>query len=137
MQRPRFEWLPDGRTMLLLNTLTYVDPKGVEWIAPEGSLVDGASIPRALWTLSGSPFVGKYRVASIVHDVYCRTRSRPHEHVHNMFHNLMLDTGVDKKQADRMWWAVTTFGPKWDEHGADLKLSEEERAFQESVGEEW
>ena len=45
-------WNSDGRTMTLLNELRYVDPKGQVWVAPAGSVVDGASIPRALW-----PFV--------------------------------------------------------------------------------
>ena len=33
--------------------------------------MDGASIPRALWTLVGSPYRGDYRRASIVHDQAC------------------------------------------------------------------
>ena len=30
--------------------------------------MDGASIPRPLWSLVGAPYVGDYRRASIVHD---------------------------------------------------------------------
>ena len=41
------------------------------WRAPADSVVDGASIPRALWTVVGSPYTGDYRRASIVHDVAC------------------------------------------------------------------
>ena len=33
--------------MTLLNELRYTDPKGVVWVAPAGSVIDGASIPRA------------------------------------------------------------------------------------------
>ena len=51
-------WDADGRTMTLLNELRYTDPKGVIWIAPAGSVIDGASIPRALWSLMGGPFEG-------------------------------------------------------------------------------
>ena len=32
----------DGRSMTLLSELRYIDPKGVVWIAPPGSKVDGA-----------------------------------------------------------------------------------------------
>src|SRR5205807_2038040 len=53
-------WDDDGRTMTLLNELRYTDPKGVVWIAPAGSVIDGASIPRALWSFMGGPFEGKY-----------------------------------------------------------------------------
>ena len=55
--------------MTLLNELRYTDPKGVVWIAPAGSVIDGASIPRALWSFMGGPFEGKYRNASVLHDV--------------------------------------------------------------------
>src|SRR5471032_1977125 len=41
-------WDSDGRTMTLLSELRYVDPNGEIWVAPAGSVVDGASIPRAL-----------------------------------------------------------------------------------------
>lgn len=44
---------------------------GRVWTAPRGFTIDGASIPRALWTIVGSPFTGDYRRASIVHDKAC------------------------------------------------------------------
>ncbi|HLC13245.1 MAG TPA: DUF1353 domain-containing protein, partial [Chthoniobacterales bacterium] len=56
-------WENDGRHMTLLSELRYIDPDGVVWIAPAGSVVDGASIPRALWSFMGGPFDGKYRNA--------------------------------------------------------------------------
>src|SRR5262245_19425098 len=63
------KWNSDGRTMTLLGELRYTDPHGEEWIAPIGSIVDGASIPRYLWSIMGGPFEGKYRNASVLHDV--------------------------------------------------------------------
>src|SRR5690242_6792624 len=50
---PETRWDPDGRTMTMLNELRYTDPQGIVWIAPAGSIVDGASIPRSLWTFMG------------------------------------------------------------------------------------
>jgi hypothetical protein len=38
------------------------------FLAPEGMITDGASIPRLFWRLIGSPFTGKYRRAAIIHD---------------------------------------------------------------------
>ena len=61
---------PDRR-MILVAAFWYKDPKGTTWDAPANWSVDGASIPRALWTLVGSPYTGNYRLASIVHDVAC------------------------------------------------------------------
>src|SRR4029450_2915514 len=48
---PVTKWNPDGRTMTLLTELRYPDPHGEVWVAPVGSLVDGASIPKYLWSV--------------------------------------------------------------------------------------
>ena len=69
------KWLKDGRKVQLLEDFAFVDAKQKKWVATKGRKVDGASIPRILWTVSGSPFVGKYRRASVLHDVYCEDRS--------------------------------------------------------------
>src|SRR5438552_16885448 len=84
---PETRWHPDGRTMTLLNELRYTDPKGILWIAPAGSKVDGASIPRSLWSLMGGPFEGKYRNASVLHDVAYEQRKRPWQDCDRMFYN--------------------------------------------------
>ncbi len=72
---PEATWLtqegtPD-RQMRVLQDFSFTDPSLKVWQAPSGSVVDGASIPRALWTIVGSPYTGDYRRASIVHDVAC------------------------------------------------------------------
>lgn len=51
---PKTEWLVDesgaDRNMRLLKDFFYTDPDGRKWPAPSGSIIDGASIPRPLWT---------------------------------------------------------------------------------------
>ena len=118
--KPKTEWLDDGRTMRLLEDFIYVDRKGRKWIAPKGSLIDGSSIPKIFWTLFTSPFVGRHRNASIVHDVYCKTRTRPHKAVHDMFYYACLAGGLKKRRALAMWAAVAGGGPQWDKQGKDL-----------------
>lgn len=71
---PTAVWLTevtDDRKMRLVDPFWFLDPDGKRWSAGAGRTVDGASIPRALWTLVGSPYTGDYRRASIVHDVAC------------------------------------------------------------------
>jgi Protein of unknown function (DUF1353) len=92
-------WENDGRSMTLLSELRYTDPQGVIWIAPAGSQVDGASIPRSLWTLMGGPFEGKYRNASVLHDVAYDQKNRPHEVCDQMFYNAMRCSGVSAVNA--------------------------------------
>jgi hypothetical protein len=58
--------------MRLLERFSFRDPANKDWHAKADAVIDGASIPRPLWTLVGSPFTGDYRRASIVHDVACQ-----------------------------------------------------------------
>ncbi|TWT56535.1 DUF1353 domain-containing protein [Allorhodopirellula solitaria] len=105
--------LVDGRQYKLLHDVTYVDRKGTRWIAPKDSIVNGASIPRAFWTFLGGPFTGRFRRASIVHDVYCVTRERPSADAHLMFYEACLRDGVPPIKAKVLYYAVHNFGPKW------------------------
>ncbi len=105
--------LPNGRSVKLLKTLTYVDPTGTEWVAPEGAIVDGASIPQAAWSFIGGPFEGPYRDASIIHDVACEQRTRSSRKVHEAFYYAMLTSGVSPAKAKVMYAAVYHFGPRW------------------------
>jgi hypothetical protein len=106
-------WEADGRTMTLLNELRYTDPKGVVWIAPGGSEVDGASIPRALWPFLGGPFEGKYRNASVLHDVAYDQKTRPWQQVDRMFYDAMRCSGVGAVEAKTFYFALYRHGHHW------------------------
>jgi hypothetical protein len=70
-------WLDDGRHMKLMQPFSFTDQRNVKWEVPAGAIVDGASIPQAVWTFVGGPLEGKYRKASVLHDWYCDRRTRP------------------------------------------------------------
>src|SRR6266571_4679768 len=106
-------WEPDGRNMTLISELRYTDPNGVVWIAPAGSVVDGASIPRSLWSIMGGPFEGKYRNASILHDVAYDEHNRPWQDCDRMFYNAMRCSGVNSVEAKTMFYALCRFGHHW------------------------
>lgn len=93
---PKTEWLidPEGsdRDMRVIEDFSFVDPNGKTWLAPMGSTVNGASIPRPLWSAVGSPYTDDYRRASIVHDVACN------------------DPTVDRKDADVMFFHACRAG---------------------------
>jgi hypothetical protein len=108
------EWLdPDARSMRLLENFGYTDPQGKLWIAQADSIIDGASIPQAFWSLIGGPFEGKYRNASVVHDVACDRKMEPWQAVHRMFYYACLCGGVEPTEAKVMFAAVYHFGPRW------------------------
>jgi Protein of unknown function (DUF1353) len=110
---PETRWDPDGRSMTLLNELRYTDPDGLIWIAPAGSTVDGASIPRSLWTFMGGPFEGKYRNASVLHDVAYEQKKRPPQDCDRMFYNAMRCSGVSAVEAKTMYYSLLRFGHHW------------------------
>lgn len=114
------EWLEsdgDGaaRKMRLLADFSYKDPAGKVWTAPEGWVIDGASIPWVFWSVVGSPFVGDYRSASVVHDYYCDTQTEPWREVHEMFYWAALAAGVGETKAKILYAAVYAGGPRWGE----------------------
>jgi uncharacterized protein DUF1353 len=110
---PVTKWNPDGRTMTLLTELRYTDPHGEVWVAPIGSVVDGASLPRYLWSVMGGPFEGKYRNASVLHDVAYERHNRPWWDCDRMFYNAMRCSGVSAVEAKTMYYALYKFGHHW------------------------
>jgi len=107
------EWHSDGRQMKLLENFQYIGPDRTAWNAPAGSVVDGASIPQFAWSIIGGPFEGRYRDASVIHDIACDEKSRSWQSVHQAFYTAMLARGVDVVQAKVMYAAVYHLGPRW------------------------
>lgn len=129
------EPLPDGRLMRLAEVFGFLDPKGKRWPVPKHAQVDGASIPKALWSVMGGPFEGKYRDASVIHDYYCSVRIEPWQDVHRVFYDAMLASAVSISRAKLMYAAVYFSGPRWtdmdtnntkvpriDEQGREFKI---------------
>ena len=110
------QWMEhDGpdRIMTLLEDFSYFDPNGKEWRVPAQEKIDGASIPRVLWSHVGSPFVGDYRRASVIHDYYCNEKSASANDVHRMFYHAALAGGVSVPTAKMMYYAIKAAGKSW------------------------
>jgi hypothetical protein len=119
-------WENDGRNMTLLRELRFTDPQGVTWVAPAGSVVDGASIPRSLWSIMGGPFEGKYRNASVLHDVAYEQHTRPWAKCDRMFYDAMRCSGVGPVEAGTMYYALLKFGRHWKAPKAEpVKVGDE------------
>jgi hypothetical protein len=108
-------WLPrEPRKMKLTQDFSFMDKHNVLWTAPAGAIIDGASIPRFFWRVIGSPFFGHYRRASVIHDVYCVSKERPHKQVHRMFYEAIRADGVSKTKAKAMYFALKLGAPRWN-----------------------
>lgn len=105
---------PSGRLFRLTKPFGYIDSKDIEWRAEAGAEIDGASIPRIFWPVIGSPYVGLYRRASVIHDFYIKHKFRRWQDVHRVFYDAMITAGVKKTKALFMFGAVWLFGPRWD-----------------------
>ena len=115
------EWLDDGRDMRLVEPFVYVDVAGTHWPAPAESVVNGASIPQAFWSVIGGPFVGRFRNASVVHDVACVERTRNWREVHRMFYEACRCADAPLLKSKIMYYAVYHFGPRWQPAGRGFR----------------
>lgn len=95
--------------MIVLSDVSYTDKVGKIWAVPAGTRIDGASIPPALWTFAGSPFVGNYRRASVIHDCYCDTKTEFSSDVNKMFREAMETDGVGYWEALSKYLAVSAY----------------------------
>jgi endonuclease G, mitochondrial len=66
----------------------------------------------------GGPFDGKYRNASVLHDVAYDQHIRPWEQCDRMFYNAMRCSGVSGVEAKTMYFALYRFGRHWKRPGA-------------------
>jgi len=107
------ELMDDGRNARLVEDFVYHDPNNLDWKAPKNPVVNGASIPRLFWTVIGGPFEGKYRNASVIHDVACEKQTRPWRATHEAFYKASRHAGTSEKLAKIMYAAVFHFGPRW------------------------
>jgi len=132
---------------LIDERLVFTDAQGMEWIAPQGTLTDGASVPRWALPITNGRWDSAFLKAAVVHDAYCQSdnetrapdqyRSRPWQAVHRMFHEAILAGGTTPTLAKVMFAAVWLKGPRWDDTGADADAVPSEalnRGFSGAIG---
>ena len=111
---------PNGTRATLLEDLKYRITRETETIhihIKAGFTYDGANIPRALWGLIGSPFTGRYRLASCVHDALYATHLLPKKLTEDIFYNIMRNDGVAVWRASLIYSGVLVGGfVAWNSH---------------------
>jgi len=108
--------------------IKYKDPEGKVWIAPKGTITDGASIPDHFTTIFGGKMNPKHLRAAIVHDAYCGESNKGQssfqkeswENTHRMYYKACLKNGTDKIRSGTMYAAVRLGGPRWTSDGKPI-----------------
>lgn len=94
----------DGRNITVFTAVRFETPTGVVYTIPDGFVSDGATLPRAAWSLLGGPLSGKYRRASVLHDYLLRTVDK--ETAHLVFRWAMQADGCSEEQVEQFYTAV-------------------------------
>ncbi|MDO6586474.1 DUF1353 domain-containing protein [Salipiger sp. 1_MG-2023] len=101
--------------------MQFRDARGRTWVAPSGTLTDGASIPPIFVSIVGEPRAPEYANAGALHDAYCGIGNEGglmyHEarwqDVHRMFFDGLIASGTPERRAMVMFAAVWLGGPRW------------------------
>lgn len=115
----RTEWLRErggDRRMLLTQDVAFARASGDVVTARAGLVLDGASIPRALWALVGSPFTGDYRDGAVIHDWLCQRRAASgydSPTAHHILYECAMALQCHPLRARAVHRAVAMFGPHW------------------------
>jgi len=84
-----------------------------DYCVPAGFVTDGASIPKVLWSVIGSPMTGKYVPVAVLHD-YLYSKKCVYDvsfkKANLIFYAGMLKVGVNRFKAFLMYKAVCLFG---------------------------
>jgi len=84
---------------------------------PAGTPTDGASIPRALWSIVGSPFTGKYTPAAVLHDWLYLTGIYSRKESDQILYKAMIASNVPLWKADIICTGVRAGGwVAWNKH---------------------
>lgn len=83
---------------------------GFRFIILKDFMYDGASIPKLLWGLVGSPFTGCYTTGALVHDLCYKTKVLPKSQSDIIFRVLMDRKEVPEFKKEVIYNSVRCFG---------------------------
>jgi len=100
----------------LLTDITYRN-SDVFVNAKAGLITDGASIPKYLWGIVGSPFTGRYTRPALIHDALYASERLSRKDCDNLFLEMMEADGVSWLKRYSMYLAVRAGGMfVWKKH---------------------
>ena len=105
-----------NENVFILSKDKTVESLGYRVTVKKGFDFDGASIPKWLWSIYGSPLNGNYVVASLIHDGLYASQKVSKSVSDKIFLDIMKQSNVGYIKRTSMYLAVTMFGGKdWKE----------------------
>lgn len=92
---------------------------GVSVRVPKFFQYDGSSLPMVAWPIFGTPFSPHLMGASVFHDWLYHTHVVPKVVADDLFHQMLVEDGVDATKAWLMMQAVEKFGDASWQNGPD------------------
>lgn len=106
---PIIEQINDEEYALVAEYTTQL-PNGDYLLVFPDFIYDGASIPRCLWSIIGSPFTGTHSRAAFIHDVLYAAELYDRSTCDWLFLELMQACGTSWWKRNAMWSAVRSGG---------------------------
>ena len=101
-----------NENVFILSEDKTVESLGYSVTVKKGFDFDGASIPRLLWSIYGSPLNGNYVVASLIHDGLYASQKVSKSISDRIFLDIMKQSNVGYIKRTSMYLAVKMFGGK-------------------------
>ena len=98
----------ENRYQLAENWL--VRAPGMDFTVPKGFIFDGASIPRALWRLCGSPYDAPRVIAALAHDFLYATHICTRKEADIIYRDMQIDLSIAAWKARVEYRALRLFG---------------------------
>ena len=104
-----------NENLFVLSKDKTVESLGYSITVKKGFDFDGASIPKWLWSIYGSPLNGNYVVASLIHDGLYASQKVSKKVSDKIFLDIMKQSNVGYVKRTSMYLAVKLLGGKaWD-----------------------
>ena len=101
-----------SENVFILSEDKTVESLGYSVTVKNGFDFDGASIPKWLWSIYGSPLNGTYVVASLIHDALYASQKVSKSVSDKIFLDIMKQSNVGYIKRISMYLAVRVFGGK-------------------------
>ena len=98
-----------GKNRVILEDYTYEDDKYIITVK-SGFNTDGASIPKAFWSVLSSPFDGALTYGAVIHDGLYTKMQLPRKECDKLLREMAIEKGYNKIKTFLVYCAVRMFG---------------------------